>query len=567
MKKGNWIVIVILLVCFVFPFFGFANIGGDCTAYAETKTIDIYAINDFHGSVGKMPQIAGYLAARKSTGAVIVNSGDMFQGSLESNSNYGKLLSECMDVAGFDAFTFGNHEFDWGLDNLRTLAQNSKTPFLGANIYEWNPTTRQWGDFADDLAKQYTIVETNELKVGIIGVIGKDQITSISSQLVQNIGFKDPAEVIPDLSNELRGELGCDVVIVSAHTGQDTFLNDYSWDITQYADAVLCAHTHQEESAYKNGVPFIQGGAYGNYVTHVELTVDNGNVSCSTYENIYYSRLSSGDVDNTVKSTVQTKINNSNADIAEEANQVLATLTGGYLNSRTAVPRLVCQAVADYATKQGYEIHLAMVNNARSSLQQGNITYTALYEAIPFDNIVYVAKVSGRDILNEAQYEGNSIWRVSGDAIANSSLQYYTIAVIDYLLYHQNTRREYNYFASAFQSDFTPVALTKQGVESYNYRDITREFLLNAQTIDASTYLTNNVYTDKDQLTTRVTMPGNTETPGQQNPSQQNPNQNTPSAPSKDYTKVLIIVSVVIAVVIILVIVVAVVSKKKSGKK
>ena len=465
------------------------------------RTVAIYAINDFHGEWAKMSQISGYLTQQRNDNAntLLINSGDMFQGSMESNSNYGALLAECMDDTGFDAFTYGNHEFDWGLDNLRSLAESSATPYLGANIYNWS---KSGFTTLADFAQEYVIKELdNGLKVGIIGVIGKDQITSISSQLVQTIGFKDPKDVVPKLSNKLRNELNCDVVVVSAHTDQETFLSDSKWDITQYADAVFCAHTHIAETSVKNGVPFIQGGAYGNYVSRVELTVDtNGNVSYTQYRNISYSNSWPN------KLGMAEKIDNSNAKIADEANEVLATLSGGYLGSSTAVPRLVAQAIAEYATANysQYPIELAIVNNARSSLQAGQITYTKLYEAIPFDNEVYIAKVSGKDLLNEANYNSNSIWRVTGNKI--SPTEYYYIAVIDYLLYHQSSNRNYNYFPSVDDSGFTPVPLTKTGVDVYNYRLITRDFLLKQRTVAASNYITVNDHTDKSLLGSTISL-------------------------------------------------------------
>ena len=469
----------------------------------DDRTVDLYAINDFHGEWNKMAQVSGYLTEQKAKGnTLLINSGDMFQGSMESNSNFGALLAACMDDTGFDAFTYGNHEFDWGLDNLRALATSSKTPYLGANIYNWD-RSKGWGEFASDLAQEYVIKELdNGLKVGIIGVIGKDQITSISSQLVQTIGFKDPKDVVPVLSQKLKNELGCDLVIVSAHTAQDTFLTDSSWKITDYADAVFCAHTHKDERTTQNGVPFIQAKAYGQQVSHITLTVDgNGNVSCNESTNIAFSNSWPNKV------TVEEKINNSNANIKDEANKVLGTLSGGYLNSATGVPRLVAHAVAEYAASQGYSIELAMINNARNSLQQGQITYTELYEAIPFDNVVYIAEVSGKDILNEAKYDSNSIWRVSGTKIEDSDSKYYRIAVIDYLLYHQNAYRNYNYFPSAFKSGRPePVPLTKAGVDAYNYRLITRDFLLAKGSVNYSTYSFDNSNTNKDLLTEKISL-------------------------------------------------------------
>lgn len=476
----------------------------------ETRTVDLYAINDFHGTVERISTVGGYLKTQKNQNAntVFVNSGDMFQGSMESNSNYGKLLADCMDAIGFDAFTYGNHEFDWGLEKMQTLAATGKTPFLGANIYHWNPSTKTWGDYADELAQKYVIKTLpNGLKVGIIGVIGQDQITSIASNLVQNIGFKNPLPIIKDLATELRGEQNCDVVVVSAHVGAKDLVNDSAEGyapttaagLEDYVDLVFCAHTHQEEIFVVDGLPFVQGGGYGDYVSHVTLSVDSsGAVSCTLTQNVRYS----SNWDNL--HTVDTLVDNSNAQIEEERNKVVAEFANN-MDSRTQIPKLVCRAIANYALNQGHDITLAMTNNARSGISKGNVTYSALYEAIPFDNIVYVANVSGKDILYEAGFSSNSVWRVTGEAIQAD--KYYNIAVIDYLLFHQNTNRDYNYFPSAFRKGAPePAELTNSNFDGvYNYRFITRDYLLN-NAVDVDDYIYDNQNTNKNLLKQDVTL-------------------------------------------------------------
>ena len=475
---------------------------------SEVRSIDLYSINDFHGATDVISQVGGYLKERSNSNSntVLLNSGDMFQGSMESNSNYGELLSRCMSQIGFDAFTFGNHEFDWGLDNLQNLAHDSAVPFLGANIYHWDAETKRWGTFADELAQKYVIKTLdNGLKIGIIGVIGEGQITSISSNLVQTIGFKAPLPIIKELATELREQQGCDVVVVSAHAGPQALVgereNNYAPSsaagLENYVDAVFCAHTHRYQSYMVDGIPFVQGGSYGNYVSHVKLNVDaNGNVSCEEYENIRRSSY----WDNLL--IVSEMVDNSNEQIKDERNQTLATLDKS-LESNPDIARLVSRAVAEYALSQGHDdIALAMVNTARSDLNSGELTYSALYEAIPFDNVVYVARVRGSEILNEVRY-GVSFWRVSGDAILSD--EYYKIAIIDYLLFHQNARREYNYFPSAFANgnNFKPVALTKNG-QTYNYRQITRDYLLANKNVKCSDYTIDNANTDAGKLEQKV---------------------------------------------------------------
>lgn len=463
---------------------------------SATRTVDFYAINDFHGEVDKISTVAGFLtqAKNQNSNTVLINSGDMFQGSLQSNYNYGKLLTDCMDDVGFDCLTLGNHEFDWGLEKLSQLMQSSDTAFLGANIYHWDAATKTWGTFASEIAQPY-VVKTldNGLKVGIIGVIGDRQITSISSQLVQTIGFKNPAEVIPSLAEQLRNEENCDVVVVSAHTDADSLLEIDGFDITEYADAVFCAHTHHREDSEVNGVPFIQGGSYGNYVSHIQLSVDEkGNVDSQKVENISYDYTWPN------KLTVEQLVDNSNSLVEEEANRVLATFDGS-LDSQTAVPRLASHAIAVYAEETYGAIDLAMVNSGRSGISYA-VTYSDLYQALPFDNQVYIAKVKGSDILYESNY--NEIWRVSGRAIQYN--EYYTVALIDYLLFHQNANRDYDYFPSAFTSGFDPVPLTKEGEDIYNYRLITRDFLLENDNLSLADYVVTNNRTDVNLLTSEV---------------------------------------------------------------
>lgn len=463
------------------------------TVIENTQVVDLYAINDFHGKVERIAQIGSYLKGRKleNSNTVLLNSGDMFQGSLASNYNYGSLLTDCMDNIGFDSFTYGNHEFDWGLDAMRELSANSSTPFLGANIYNWNAKTKEWGEFASDLAREYTTVTLpSGVKVGIIGVIGKDQITSISSNLVQTIGFKDPKEIIPPLAEKLRDEEGCHVVVVSLHAPQSVLVGS---DVENCVDAVFCGHTHYNESTKSNGVPYVQGGSYGQYVSHVTLKVQNDNVSCYHYGSDRFD----------VSWRVDTEISAIVADYAKEtdvlAKTKLATLTGR-LNKNNTMPTLVCRAIAEYAMECGYDVDVAICNQARNNVNAGTITYEQLYEAIPFDNIVYVAEVTGQELISIGN--SNYVWRINGNAFEANKL--YKIAVIDYVLFHQNSYREYNYLPSAFEDGRQPVALAKEGTKFYNYREITRDFLIKAQTIDASEYELSNPRGAQNQLANSI---------------------------------------------------------------
>lgn len=473
----------------------------------DDKFVELYAINDFHGAVDRMSKTAGYLKSLKNSNpnTVIINSGDMFQGSIESNSNYGKLLTDCMAEVGFDSFTYGNHEFDWGLDNLRQLSKYSQTPFLGANIYKWNAQTRTFGEFASDIAQEYVIKQLpNGIRVGIIGVIGKDQITSISSNLVQDIGFKDPKDIIPDLSRKLRNEEGCQVVVVSLHASQ-TVLDGATakFNIDDYADAVFCGHTHQAEyETTSGGTPFIQGGANGYNVSKIVLKVSGNEVTCQTLELQPYSY--SWKNDNNVDEIIDRYAKEYASDKSNVPADKVLVSADDYLDKNGEIPRIACRAIAEFAIERGYEdIALAVVNQARANIYEGNVTYRDLYKALPFDNQIYIAEVTGDNLISLAR--NNYIWRVTPNAISRNKT--YKIAVIDYLLYHQNSNRVYDYTETAFENGRTPVLLTKADGSTYNYREITRDFLLKQTKLDVSLYDGTNAYTDRTGLTGAVSLP------------------------------------------------------------
>ena len=130
----------------------------------EEKTIEIYAFNDFHGRISEnkyenepgISKLASYLDNERKIKdeVVVINSGDYWQDTYESGYNKGKLLTECLDAMKVDAFTLGNHEFDWGIDVIKENKELSTyTPFLGCNIV--NYYTNELVDFVEP----YKIVE------------------------------------------------------------------------------------------------------------------------------------------------------------------------------------------------------------------------------------------------------------------------------------------------------------------------------------------------------------------------------------------------------------------------
>mgnify|MGYP002518554450 FL=1 len=465
--------------------------------FAEERTLDFYSINDYHGQIEATSSFPGiktlgtYFKSKKQDGAILINSGDMFQGSLESNYNRGNLLTDVMNEAHFDAFSLGNHEFDWGKEAIRNNKKRKgkdgyQTPFLCANLYDFDGS--QEGSIQQsDLGGETSIVYAdNGLKVGIIGAIGRNQITSITSQYVADLTFKDPMPIVKTLSDRLKKEEGCDLVVLSFHAPQVSAMSQGITSISpiskkRYVDLVFCAHTHKKEKGVENGVLFTQNDDKGENASHVRITVKpNGEVTS------FLSTIRKADMEAEVKGNYDRGIEEIVDSYAETTDPIGKEVLGdslGYFGSRSEAPVLMAEAILQETQEEGLSVDLALVNQARADLPSGELSYSALFEAFPFDNEVYVLEVSGTDLFAEAEY--NYFARSRKEAFSKKGR--YKIAVLDYLAFHQNSQRVYDYFPSASSLG----KLEKEG-SPYRYREILADAIRNGISLDPEGYSTSS---------------------------------------------------------------------------
>ena len=445
-------------------------------------TFTVNAFNDFHGEIYSeyntmgLAELGTFLKEQsKKPNTISLSQGDDWQGSIYSNYNHGRLINDVYAYARLNARTVGNHDFDWGIDALKANTAASYdgyiTPVLAANVYDYDFAYKTAGNVQQSAIGVPTVTYTleNGLKVGIVGVIGENQITSITSSYTESICFKPHINIIKQHATELRQQ-GCSVVIASCHTGQEDVLNE---GLDEYVDLVLCGHSHRKEASVENGLHYYQYGAYGECIGQIEMeyNVTTHTVSVTNDTTIYPNDVSS--YYTSIDPVISNMINTYSAQCNNEADEVLANNVSGYFSSSGAAPNLMCKAIYEQAVSEGHDnVLLSICNKARNNLPSGSWTYADLYQSFPFDNVVYIESVKGSDILKEAGVDGTYLYinpAYGSDSIIINPYSYYKIAVLDYLLYHTNSSRYYNYFSSF---DGHP-----DDSLSMNYRHILRKWL------------------------------------------------------------------------------------------
>lgn len=408
--------------------------------------VNFLMINDTHGaftdsssgySIGRVDSLVDDLTS-KNGDYILIHNGDAFQGSYVSSTTYGLPLIEALNKMNFDCFVLGNHEFDWGIDKIAAYADGNLSngeanfPFLGANIYYKGTTTRPaWID-------PYTVVEYGDLKVGIIGVIGDSQESSILTRYVADYDFVNPINIIKEHANTLKTEVNCDVVVVATHD-YDDYLNQQIASLSGNSeiDAIFCAHTHQyiNESVKRSDgeiIPIVQNYHKNNLASEVVIELDdNGNYDSFKTSFHYPSQYA-------ISSDINEIINNYQQMI-KESNESLGS-TSRYLNKdMLGVYATDAMLEWDYSEYNFKDVDISIINTGgiRATIDSGDITRADVFEVFPFNNMIVLVNMSGKDLKSLCRNNDSYLYIDVVDTIGTynnlDDNTIYQLAVIDYV--------------------------------------------------------------------------------------------------------------------------------------
>lgn len=205
---------------------------------------------------------------------LLFDSGDFSQGSPYYTMFYGDVEVKLMNMMGYDAATIGNHEFDFGLENMARLFRMAKFPVVCSN-YDFS------GTCVDGLVKPYVVIKKNGIKIGVFGLAPKMK-GLVSDRNCEGVKFLDPIAKAQETADLLKNKLKCDIVVCLSHLGWNTDgVNDeLMMSKTRNIDVVLGGHSHTffKELKYVRNldgimVPNDQNGKSGIFVGRLLLNL------------------------------------------------------------------------------------------------------------------------------------------------------------------------------------------------------------------------------------------------------------------------------------------------------
>lgn len=411
--------------------------------------------NDLHGHLESLPIFGGFVAnlrrvrAEDGGAVVLVDAGDMFQGTLESNLNEGAAVVRAYGALGYAAVAVGNHEFDYGpvgpavsmapgqergedpRGALRARAAEAPFPFLDANLVD-TATGRPpaWNNVTPGVVR-----ELDGVKVGVLGVTTIGTARSTLAANFAGLAVTPLAPAIEATAADLRRQ-GASVVIALAHAGGDCHRFDDPGDLRTCdsheeifevaralpagtVDLIVAGHTHKGIAHRVNGIPIVEAFANGRAFDRVDLTIDRAtgrvveaaifpphdlpapdSVQLAAYEGEVVSpdRLTAAAVAPAVAAAASLREQRLGVDLAEaipraqKTESALGNLVTDLM--RAAHPNAddsagtVGAAAATPPGKRQLRPRVALLNGGglRADLPAGPLTYGRLYEALPFDN-------------------------------------------------------------------------------------------------------------------------------------------------------------------------------------
>ena len=398
----------------------FSNI----SSFAKEIDIQILATSDLHGKFypydyaineesksGSLTQIATAVKKYRTDNTIIVDVGDTIQDNYSEMFFKDKIhpMMLAMNEIGYDIWAIGNHEFNYGVENLKNIMKQSTSKVLIGNLYNPDGTS-----FADS----YTIIEKDGVKIGVIGMCTPN-ITKWDSVNLKDYIVTDPVEETKKIVKDLRDKV--DVLIATVHMGEENEYdvpNSGANDLANACpelDLIIAAHEHKlVEETYVDNVLIVENKSSGATMSKVNIVVEKDKSGCKIVDRKAESiKISEYESDKELSK----KLAPYNERAKKEANIIIGELVGGNLvpeNEIVEIPQaqieptslidLINEVQMYYTDAQ---VSSAALFNIDANLEPGKIKKSDTSLIYKYGNTLYKVQMTGKQLKKYMEWSAN----------------------------------------------------------------------------------------------------------------------------------------------------------------
>ena len=377
------------------------------TAVEQTyagKTVILHS-NDVHGAITGYACIAALKTDYESRGAevILVDAGDYSQGTTNVSTTKGADAVAMMNAAGYDVVTIGNHEFDYGYEQLMDNMSKAEFKVVCADVFDADGTTI--------FDANYTYTTKSGVKVGFFGLETPEAQTKVNPALIKGLTF-----AIDDLwtvsQKQIDALADADVVICLSHLGVDNETKPYTsydlWNNTKGIDMIIDGHSHTVMTKGDKNEPIQSTGtAFANIGV---IVIDDASKKIESNELVAVTDTMAKDeavaaaaekIIDRVKAEYDVKFAVSKVELngakAPNGNRDVETNNGDLITDA-----MVWQVLQNKDGLTVNEDHVVAITNGggiRAAIKPGDVTKNDINTVLPFGNTVAVVYVTGAELL------------------------------------------------------------------------------------------------------------------------------------------------------------------------
>ncbi len=477
-------------------------------------------------------------ARAENSSSLLFDNGDAIQGTPLGSYKQAvdKLVDgeehpsvTAMELLEYDGATFGNHEFNYGLDYLDEVMDDANFPYVNANVQDAKTGKLMYEPYA--LIKQEVVDaegDKSTITVGVTGIVPPQILKWDKSHLEGKVKVQDSVQAVEAIIPQMK-KAGADVVVVLSHSGlgdtkHEVGEEDVTYLLTKVegVDAIITGHAHQVfpgkvdasltnvdiNNGTINGVPVVMPGKFGSHLGVIDLTLekkgDVWNVTKSKAE-VRTIAKDATDVDQTIVNAVK----EAHEGTIKYVRQAVGTTTAdihSYFSQVQDDPsiQIVTNAQTEYVKKKlkGTANETLPVLSAGAPFKAGTRSDPEYYTYVPkgelaiknvadlylYDNTVAIVKVNGADVkewleMSAGQFNQIDATKTGDQQLINTDFRSYNYDVIDGVTYEIDVTKPAKYDADGnlknegtsriknLQYDGKPIDLKQEFiVATNNYR-------------------------------------------------------------------------------------------------
>ena len=378
------------------------------TAVEQTyagKTVILHS-NDVHGAITGYACIAALKTDYESKGAevILVDAGDYSQGTTNVSTTKGADAVAMMNAAGYDVVTIGNHEFDYGYEQLMDNMSKAEFKVVCADVFDADGTTI--------FDANYTYTTKSGVKVGFFGLETPEAQTKANPALIKGLTFKEEKELYQCAQDQIDALADADIVICLSHLGVDNESKPNTsydlWNNTKGIDMIIDGHSHTVMTKGDKNEPIQSTGtAFANIGV---IVIDDASKKIESNELVAVTDTMAKDeavaaaaekIIDRVKAEYDVKFAVSKVELngakAPNGNRDSETNNGDLITDA-----MVWQVLQNKDGLTVNEDHVVAITNGggiRAAIKPGDVTKNDINTVLPFGNTVAVVYVTGAELL------------------------------------------------------------------------------------------------------------------------------------------------------------------------